>query len=291
VLELPEAMPWSFFQSAPPEQQIASLTGAEIVVVSGFDAETSGRTRLLPQAPVARCRRDQALANIALRLDTLTVDASAATLSMVWRGVFPLGTTTPGRLDVEVVYATVATPLEAQATAAVDPRLLDAPIAPFLLAARAAKAAAGPVLPGLAAPSAAADLGVAAEEGPRATAAVDVAKVAAPVAPFLLAARRGAGARADLSATPWGGDDLEEPLAPEGGQDETLAMNDDEPRARQVELPAPAGAPAPPPAPVALARSRQQPCSLPSDREAKSSPISCVERASQRRSSRSCPRS
>ena len=92
IAEIPEAMPWEYFQAAPPDQQIEHLRGGEWLVLDGLHpAHPRVQTRLLRGA----CRlvlahrdraREPAPIPVELACDTLAVDGDAQVLTLSWRG-------------------------------------------------------------------------------------------------------------------------------------------------------------------------------------------------------------
>jgi hypothetical protein len=92
IAEIPEAMPWAYFQAAPPDQQIEPLRGGEWLVLDGLHptlprAQTRlpsarGAARLAVRAPgVAPVETA-----VELICDTLAIDGDRQTLTLTWRG-------------------------------------------------------------------------------------------------------------------------------------------------------------------------------------------------------------
>ncbi|WP_437533519.1 DUF2169 domain-containing protein [Sorangium sp. So ce726] len=91
-LEVPEGLDWAYFQAAPAEQRIEGLRGDEWVVLGGMFAQRPRlRTQLAGARAVARLfRREERApregAALAMRADTLQIDADRRCCSVVWRG-------------------------------------------------------------------------------------------------------------------------------------------------------------------------------------------------------------
>lgn len=96
IPELPAEFDWSYFQSAPADQQIASLQGNEWIVLDGMHHEhPRGSSRL----PTARAlvvvfgldpHQPDAPRTLVLRPDILRIDADTFRCSLVSRVVIPL---------------------------------------------------------------------------------------------------------------------------------------------------------------------------------------------------------
>jgi uncharacterized protein YjbI with pentapeptide repeats len=88
----PEDFEWSFFQAAPPEQQLDHLRGDEPFEIVGMHREHPVLDGKLPGL-AARCFAQKTTAaggafhEVALRLDTATFDVDAMALTLVWRGL------------------------------------------------------------------------------------------------------------------------------------------------------------------------------------------------------------
>jgi hypothetical protein len=90
VTELPDAVPWDYFQAAPEDQRIDYLRGGEWIVMDGMHPSLArlqvqigtshGAVRVL-----AGGARDTA-AHVDLVADTLAIDADQLTCSILWRG-------------------------------------------------------------------------------------------------------------------------------------------------------------------------------------------------------------
>jgi hypothetical protein len=93
ALEVPDSFAWDYFHSAPEDQRIPRLHGDEWLILDGMHPL---RSRLQTQLPglhaTARVYPGGAdpIRDLELVADTLTIDADAETLSLVWRGAFPL---------------------------------------------------------------------------------------------------------------------------------------------------------------------------------------------------------
>ena len=90
----PEDFDWSFWNSAPSDQQLEELRGDERVVLEGL---IEGRPRVELDLPALRPRcfaqRKEASAPIeelTMRLDTLHIDGDAGLVTLVWRGLLPV---------------------------------------------------------------------------------------------------------------------------------------------------------------------------------------------------------
>ena len=92
VAEIPDAMPWEFFQAAPPDQQIEHLRGGEWLVLDGLHPTLARvQTRLATVRGAARVVAQRAGAPAAeqapeLACDTLAIDGDRQTFSLTWRG-------------------------------------------------------------------------------------------------------------------------------------------------------------------------------------------------------------
>ncbi len=137
-LMLSHPFPWLYFQEAPFEQQVDGLAPGDEILIEGLnDKVPSLRIKLPAEAPRALAGN----APLDLRLDTVRVDGDAGVVSLVWRGVTELAAAPAG------LRVTFATALAAQATAAVEQGAVDVPLAPFLVAMKAAQAAQPVELP------------------------------------------------------------------------------------------------------------------------------------------------
>jgi hypothetical protein len=93
IAEIPEAMPWEYFQAAPRDQQIEPLRGGEWLLLDGLDPKRSRVQTCLPSARgVARVEMRRAgregpkQSAVELVCDTLAIDGDRQTLSLSWRG-------------------------------------------------------------------------------------------------------------------------------------------------------------------------------------------------------------
>jgi uncharacterized protein YjbI with pentapeptide repeats len=90
---LPADFDWSYFNAAPPEQQVAYLRGDERFAVVGVRPRGKGFDGQLPgvRPRVFAVRTEEAggdLFEVVLRLDTLWIDADAGKFVLVWRGLY-----------------------------------------------------------------------------------------------------------------------------------------------------------------------------------------------------------
>jgi uncharacterized protein YjbI with pentapeptide repeats len=90
---LPADFDWSYFNAAPPEQQVPYLRGDERFAVIGVRPGGKGFEGRLPGARprVFALRTQEAggeVFEILLRLDTLWIDADSSKLVLVWRGLY-----------------------------------------------------------------------------------------------------------------------------------------------------------------------------------------------------------
>ncbi len=93
VLELPEGFDWSFFQSAPSDQQIAYLRGDEWIVLDGMHPALSRFQSRLPSAVVtARVYGPGGGQGYPMELmaDGLAIDADRQACWVTWRRSFPV---------------------------------------------------------------------------------------------------------------------------------------------------------------------------------------------------------
>jgi uncharacterized protein YjbI with pentapeptide repeats len=117
---LPADFDWSFFNAAPPEQQVPYLRGDERFAVIGVRPGGKGFEGQLPRArPRVFAQRTAEVGGdffeVLLRLDTLWIDTDANELVLVWRGLYA----TPGddspdvaALFVDVEHGDGVRPLE-----------------------------------------------------------------------------------------------------------------------------------------------------------------------------------
>ncbi|TKD03572.1 DUF2169 family type VI secretion system accessory protein [Polyangium fumosum] len=96
VPEIPAEFDWSYFQAAPPDQQIESLVGNEWIVLEGLHPE---HPRISSRLPTARglvtlfglsSSAPEAARTVAMRPDILRIDADTLRCSLVCRVVVPL---------------------------------------------------------------------------------------------------------------------------------------------------------------------------------------------------------
>lgn len=88
--EVPSAMPWAYYNAAPPDQQLDQLTGAETLYLEHL---VEGVPRLRTTLPSAQGKArlfgvdgSSMGAPVELRLDTLAIDGVRRIASLVWRG-------------------------------------------------------------------------------------------------------------------------------------------------------------------------------------------------------------
>lgn len=96
IVEFPDSFDWRYFQAAPPSQRLVGTRGGEWLTLEGvFPAYARMQTQL-PNLSASACvlsYHDRALdvpELVALRLDTVHVDADEGTCQLVFRGSFPL---------------------------------------------------------------------------------------------------------------------------------------------------------------------------------------------------------
>jgi uncharacterized protein YjbI with pentapeptide repeats len=115
IQELPAAMDWSYFNAAPPDQQIPSLRGDEWILLEGLHptaAQVRSRlpgleARVLLQAPPFT---GPSGTEIELRCDTLWIDADALRCTLTWRGVLAIPEHAAAEIQRGRVLATLAAP-------------------------------------------------------------------------------------------------------------------------------------------------------------------------------------
>lgn len=96
VVEIPEGFDWSYFQAAPPDQQLRALRGDEWIVLEGLHPTLpSLRTRLPGARGRARVYGLSAFGvsegqPLELAADTLRIDGDEQRCSLVWRQSFPI---------------------------------------------------------------------------------------------------------------------------------------------------------------------------------------------------------
>ena len=96
IAELPADFDWAYFQAAPPDQQVASLSGNEWVVIEGLHPKYPTLSSRLPSARgiamlfgLTPSEPDASRA-ISLKPDMLRIDADALSCSLLFRAVVPL---------------------------------------------------------------------------------------------------------------------------------------------------------------------------------------------------------
>lgn len=90
VAEIPVDIDWACFQVAPRDQQIDELRGDETFRLRGVrpngEEWVFSLPNVRPHAQVIEAETHQTGENIALRLDTVSIDAMENELTLVWRG-------------------------------------------------------------------------------------------------------------------------------------------------------------------------------------------------------------
>ena len=92
IAEIPESMPWEYFQAAPTDQRIDMLRGGEWLVLDGLHPTLArAQTRLPASRGAARVVARgpggaPAESVVELVCDTLAIDGDRQTLSLTWRG-------------------------------------------------------------------------------------------------------------------------------------------------------------------------------------------------------------
>lgn len=93
IIELPSDFDWSYFQAAPPDQQLASLVGNEWIVIEGMHPVHRRIASRLPTVrPIATIfgidpAKPDATISVQARLDMLRIDADKLTCSVIGRAV------------------------------------------------------------------------------------------------------------------------------------------------------------------------------------------------------------
>ncbi len=96
IPEFPDDFDWSYFQSAPADQQLASLVGNEWIVLEGVHPEMTRLSSRLPGVrPIATIfgtnpDDPESAQSLQLRVDTLRIDADALRCCVVARGVLQI---------------------------------------------------------------------------------------------------------------------------------------------------------------------------------------------------------
>lgn len=88
-----EDFDWTFFHAAPADQQLPGyLRGDEEIVLQGLLADRASLRAKLPGLRVRVFAKDaeQRFRELTMVLDTLFVDAEAATVTLLWRGLLPV---------------------------------------------------------------------------------------------------------------------------------------------------------------------------------------------------------
>lgn len=187
IAEIPEAMPWHYFQAAPPDQQIEHLRGGEWLVLDGLHPTRPRVQTCLPAARgaarvvVRRAGAAPAEQAIDLACDTLAIDGDRQTFSLTWRGRYEVADGEAALPSLLVVAA------------------LDAPGVPVDWARLVATAPAAQQPVALQAKPQAAGEGTMAMRPEQAAAVVQRAAL-----PFAAGAPGAPASRASAEATPWG---------------------------------------------------------------------------------------
>lgn len=219
LAEVPESLPWAYFQAAPPEQQIEYLQGGEWIVMDGLHPT---RTRLQTQVPAVRAEARVVIAGgaggsgaaVALVADTLAIDGDRGRCSVVWRGRYEVAGGEAGLAGLTVLAG-----LGGPGRSIGWDGLLAA-------SAAAAKVAAAAKAPGSAPPAGGQVLarGTAAEAAGEGTVTLNptqqLGAASKVVAPFALAAPD--QGPVDASATPWAGQTGESRAATTTAMEDTL---------------------------------------------------------------------
>lgn len=116
--DLPEAIPWDYFQSAPPDQQIEYPRGGEWLVLEGL---TEGSPRIETMLPEARVVGSLAFAPtgarrpIELVCDTIHVTPDASSFTLAWRGCVDVASIDLSAATVAVALLAGPTPVDLEA--------------------------------------------------------------------------------------------------------------------------------------------------------------------------------
>jgi hypothetical protein len=156
IADLPETMPWEFFQAAPPDQQIEHLRGGEWLVLDGLHPALA---RVQTRLPAVRGAARVSLAGaperpLDLACDTLAIDGDRQTLALTWRGRCDVveGDAVPASI---AVLAALETPgvavdwsaLRGRPASIAPPAAAPAPAASLLSTALASDTQSTPALP------------------------------------------------------------------------------------------------------------------------------------------------
>ncbi|WP_437949222.1 DUF2169 domain-containing protein [Sorangium sp. So ce296] len=210
IADIPDAMPWAYFQAAPPDQQVDHLRGDEWLLLDGLQSGSPRvQTRLPSARGVARVLQRSAGASTAERpvemvCDTLAIDGEREAFALVWRGRVDV----PGE-EAALPSLVVAAALEVPGRDVDWARLWAQAPAPF---ARSAAPATSP-------PRATAPATTSAEAGQETVGlrpeqqATAAAKAAVP---FPVAEAGDATVPWRVDATPWAGTPLSPAPAPAG---------------------------------------------------------------------------
>lgn len=192
IAEIPNALPWDYFQTAPTDQQVDHLRGDEWLLLDGLHPTLPRvQTRLPAAHGVARVRAQlpgvpPVERQVGMVCDTLAIDGNRQTFALVWRG------------RVEVIGGEAALPSLAVTAA------LEVPDREVDWAWLWAKASAPRSMDATAMLSAAAFTGSTAVDSTMALGPAQAAEaVAKMLAPFAVAAAGDAPAKARVEATPF----------------------------------------------------------------------------------------
>ena len=95
VIEIGDRFPWSYYQTAPPDQRTDHLRGDEWVVLEGMHPQHARWASRLPGPQAQVVVYPPGLAGgaahaVAMVADTLSIDADRGRCSVLWRGSFPV---------------------------------------------------------------------------------------------------------------------------------------------------------------------------------------------------------
>ncbi len=140
IADIPDAFDWSYFQVAPPDQQIDALRGDEWIVLDGLHPTAPRLASRLPSAvAVARAYRQAGAGQsepLALLPDSIAIDGDRQVCDVVWRGSLPVS----GEAALSSLQILAALELPGQPVVW-PPRVPEARPAARLAAGRGARAA------------------------------------------------------------------------------------------------------------------------------------------------------
>lgn len=95
IVEIEDRFPWSYYQTAPPDQRTDHLRGDEWVVLEGMHPQHARWASRLPGAQAQVVVYPPGLAGgaahaVAMAADTVSIDADRGRCSVLWRGSFPV---------------------------------------------------------------------------------------------------------------------------------------------------------------------------------------------------------